>query len=394
MEINNIPLNLIQTAKKAVGDDIIDKQEYTKIINTALADGVIDENEKIFIANLDNKDLIKQLYSKDFNAPDFNVNQFSFNVNPTDKSLTIGTVIGETGEKNGNSGGQTIDIKTSEEGNNNLENITLSKMDSEKFSNMSFEQKQDWYNSKLSPILPDLINSAKKNNIPVELLSTVITNELADIGNVDLVQESYLSKGSLGIAQIQVQTAIDHKLIDVSEDEINNYIKDNSVIKNATKEEAVKEITANKLKNPSLAVEASAREIKIILNKALASPNSKWAQNFLKLPVTKEINNMDDLMNNVKGANNREKLLNLSKLVTSIYNSPDILIAENPGHETYDQYSKEKQPYKNAKLHGSNAYLIMTDILNMSNQLGLPKTPEAVQKEIKVEQKPIEIHWR
>src|SRR5574341_1015377 len=87
-------------------------------------------------------------------------------------------------------------------------------------------ERLNWYENKLSPCRQELKESADRNNIPMELLNTIILNELSDINLLDIGQEWIgVGKGSVGIAQIQIDTAIFHKLVDVTEKDIQKYQK-------------------------------------------------------------------------------------------------------------------------------------------------------------------------
>ena len=85
----------------------------------------------------------------------------------------------------------------------------VTKMSYKDFELMTEEERKSWYETKLSPYEAELNDAALRHNIPSQLIATVILNELADIRFEDVLQESLpISKGSVGIAQIQIATAI------------------------------------------------------------------------------------------------------------------------------------------------------------------------------------------
>lgn len=96
MEINNLSFGLIDTAKKAVADKVIDSKEYAEIGSSAMVDGEVNENEKLFIANLDNTDMVNQLLKVDTKSANFDANKFSFNIESKDSTLRINSKIGDT----------------------------------------------------------------------------------------------------------------------------------------------------------------------------------------------------------------------------------------------------------------------------------------------------------
>ena len=82
------------------------------------------------------------------------------------------------------------------------------------FGRMPYAHRKAWYLSKLGAYENQLRESAKKHRVPEQLIAAVILNELADISTLDIIQENAAGGGgSVGIAQIQVDTAIKNDLV-------------------------------------------------------------------------------------------------------------------------------------------------------------------------------------
>ncbi|MGH7890586.1 MAG: hypothetical protein ACRENF_08560, partial [Thermodesulfobacteriota bacterium] len=102
--------------------------------------------------------------------------------------------------------------------------VKLEIMTPDNLRSFSFNERLKWYENRLSPCKQQMKESSSRHNIPTVLLSTIILNELADINLLDLGQEWIgVEKGSVGIAQIQIDTAIFHRLVEVSDKEIEQY---------------------------------------------------------------------------------------------------------------------------------------------------------------------------
>jgi RHS repeat-associated protein len=254
-------------------------------------------------------------------------------------------------------------------------------MSPEQLQDMPDAKRKQWYKSQLLQYSDVIDSSAKLHGLPSQLLATVILNELADISCKDVIQEYVdVHEGSVGIAQIQIQTAIDFGLVDVSETEISDFIRKHT-ISNTDREgytfevaparvDAIKHLVGEKLKTPEIAIEAAARRIEQLLRLALGSPN-KFANEFLLAfpSFTADIySQVDDGGYNSQKAKERR----LASLIASAYNSPDILIALNPG----DPFDIETPgPYANARIHGVNARGISDDLFEFDLFHSSEKTP-------------------
>lgn len=133
------------------------------------------------------------------------------------------------------------------------------------------EARRQWYLRKLGRYDKQLNESAAANRIPVRLLATVIFNELLDIKPKDVIQQQIilnLSSGSLGIAQIEVSTALKHKLF-------RGYMTTPSA-----------NTAAMLLGVPQYCIEACAREIRYLLDLMEADPKLAWPATFSFVPPT------------------------------------------------------------------------------------------------------------
>ena len=207
----------------------------------------------------------------------------------------------------------------------------LETMSVERFVNMpSPADRKNWIVSKLGPYERQLYESAGKHQIPVQLLAVVLVNELADINWADVLQEKMASGGSVGIAQIQVDTALRDKLI--PEDDALSFAR-------ACGMERV--FTAGRLKIPQFAIEAAAKEIRIQLDKAKSTTDSAWVKQFkfdgAKAGIDQKI------YSGFSEGSPADKEAKLAEMIVAAYNSPDILIAKHP------------ERYSNGPIHGSNA---------------------------------------
>lgn len=240
------------------------------------------------------------------------------------------------------------------------------------------DERREWYVNKLSAYEDVLEAASKRHNIPMQLLATVILNELADIDMKDIAQEYVpISKGSVGIAQIQIDTAIDFGLVDVSEAEIeaagfNSSTEGEAVV--ADRKLAVRVITREKLKDPEIAIEAMARRVEQLLMTALTKPND-FAKEFL-LPSQLPIVDIYDAVDAGGSTAQIDKERRLANLITAAYNSPDILVAVKPGNP-FD--IDTPGPYYNGRTHGVNSRSISNDLYNFDLFHGDEKSKAAGQ---------------
>ncbi|MGH7799045.1 MAG: hypothetical protein ACREOW_00250 [Thermodesulfobacteriota bacterium] len=231
----------------------------------------------------------------------------------------------------------------------------------------SFSERLNWYENKLSPCSQELKESADRNNIPMGLLSTIILNELADINLLDLGQEWIgVGKGSVGIAQIQIDTAIFHKLVDVTEEDIQKYQNSNEAVqkfggKKPPRNETIRIITGEKLTEPGIAIEAAAREIRKIIENIKACSLSPWTNNFITGEIILSKEDSYQIYDFIKGNSQKEKSINLARMVAAPYNSTGIECVENPGNPFSPN---DGGPFSNPRKRSELAAFIAEDLFN------------------------------
>jgi hypothetical protein len=221
---------------------------------------------------------------------------------------------------------------------------------------MNVSERTAWYVKKLGPYQAQLYESAMKHNVPMQLLAVVILNELGDIGAIDLLQSGWPppTEGSLGIAQIQVSTAMKHRLVDVGDAEAlqayeRSYLKSSSDDEAAKLKKGRRFRAAEQLQVPQVAIEAAAREIEILLGKMGENLDKPWQKlNGFKTPGPQGDATYQYFS---EGVAQRAREGVLAYLVAAAYNSPNIVITETGVVTIEDLEGK----FPNAVNHGSNA---------------------------------------
>ena len=245
--------------------------------------------------------------------------------------------------------------------------VKLEIMTPDTLRSKTFSERLNWYENKLSPCSQVLKESADRNNIPMELLNTIILNELADINLLDLGQEWIgVGKGSVGIAQIQIDTAIFHKLVDVTEEDIQKYQNSNEAVqkfggKKSPRNETIRIITGEKLSEPGIAIEAAAREIRKIIENIKACSLSPWTNNFLNGEIILTNGDPSQIYDFIKGNSQKEKSINLARMVAAPYNSTGIECVENPGNPFSPN---DGGPFSNPRKRSEFAGFIAEDLFN------------------------------
>lgn len=211
--------------------------------------------------------------------------------------------------------------------------------DIEMMSVKSFEGMPDgaarkaWLLKKVGRYQRQFYESALAQRIPVQLLAAVVINELLDINLIDVVQERMASGGSVGMAQIQVDTAIKDSLI--PEDAALRF----------SRALGMERVTiAGRLKVAQFAIDAAAREIRILLEQIKANPGSAWVKQFEFNAAKAGIG--QQIYDGFARGTQRQKEAQLANMVTAAYNSPDIIVA------------KEPTKYDNATRHGQNGGIV------------------------------------
>jgi hypothetical protein len=219
---------------------------------------------------------------------------------------------------------------------------------------MSAGARADWYVRKLGPYQAQLYASAQRHHLPVQLLAVVILNELSDINIVDVAQSGEdASWGSLGIAQIQVTTAMEENLVDVTpaEEEAayheglrrTGHDHDPQGPLNEYQRRVGRRLrVARQLQVPQVAIEAAAREVEILLNRMARNPDKPWQRQF-RFSARGAVGDAvySDIGPPGSSAEAREGML--AMLVCGAYNSPNVI-------DTGDVSG-----FRNATVHGTNA---------------------------------------
>lgn len=181
------------------------------------------------------------------------------------------------------------------------------RMDPDTLDSMPPAEFEAWARRSIGSYETTLLQVAQRHKLPPRLLATIILNELGDYGIADQGQEYFFSRGSVGIAQITIPTAIENKLVDLSEDEIRarmrqfaagsdalvNSLDGGFAPPNPTswsdpedfRQEAIDHLVWEKLNQPKIAIEAAARQIVWLISRANANLDKSWPTKFLKGPI-------------------------------------------------------------------------------------------------------------
>lgn len=249
-----------------------------------------------------------------------------------------------------------------------LKKQALSRMDVLTLASMPPDQRKAFYVDKLGPFENQLRESAGVHFIPVQLLALVILNELADISLADLLQSDMaVTSGSLGIAQIQIDTAMKDNLFpDLTKQEgeaaYNEFIsslpspKSRLAARLMRTEDKEKRLAINRrLQIPQHAIDAAGREIRMLLNQMMANTGAAWQTKFgfthkgVAVPLGAQA-----IYDDIAGGSQRDKELNLAHMVTGAYNSPKVITAANP----------DMANFPNANIHGTNSERIAADLFD------------------------------
>ena len=121
-------------------------------------------------------------------------------------------------------------------------------------------------------------------------------------------------------------------------------------------------LVRQRLTIPVFAVEAAAREIRIILDKMIKNAANPWQVRFsFRLTSFSQLSTPNDIYNYIDGSNPREKEMNLAEMVVAAYNSPDIVVAQKPS--SIDRNDKAFI-YRNATIHGANSRSIAAHLFD------------------------------
>lgn len=250
---------------------------------------------------------------------------------------------------------------------------TLEEMDVSTLFNMPLADRLDWYQAKLNPYRSQVYNSATCHKIPPELLATTILNELGDINWQDTWQQTLGLNGSLGIAQIQVDTALAHGLLDFEPDDAMISQRAMTRCRSASLSGTQcigdpdrfastirRNLVYHRLTIPEFAVEAAARRIAQILDQMTQHLTNPWQKNFnFTLSKIDSLSHPKQIYDFIDGRSQSDKEANLAEMVVAAYNSPEIVIAQQ---QASIDSSSVGFIYANGTIHGSNASFIAREL--------------------------------
>jgi hypothetical protein len=87
--------------------------------------------------------------------------------------------------------------------------------------------------------------------------------------------------------------------------------------------------------------------------------NSSWEKNFLTREIKLASLDPDQIYNSIRGGTQREKSVNLARMVAAPYNSTGIECVENPGNPFSPN---DGGPFSNPRRRGESAALIAEDV--------------------------------
>jgi hypothetical protein len=197
-----------------------------------------------------------------------------------------------------------------------------------------------------------IYESAAENDIPPQLLATVVLNELADIGWEDLMQEIWWPKSnySFGIAQLTINTAMKYNLIPGQLD-----------CRPGTPQTGKpnRAIVINRMTIPQYSINGAAKLVHIILEGMCQNTDKPWVkQNGFTLTDPAKIN-ANSIYNYLAYAGaQRDREITLARIVVAAYNNDDIIIAQNPSSVDASDVEKNPPLYVDAIKHSNNAMWI------------------------------------
>lgn len=211
-----------------------------------------------------------------------------------------------------------------------------------------------WYVERLSTLQMQLFESAATHRLPMQLLAAVILNELADINKLDVWQSGPGTfGGSLGLAQIQVNTALRDRLVDLPAGAHREGLARAGMHIHGSPDAAGYVAMGERLRIgqllqvPQVAIEAAAREIEMLLTRMGSNLTRPWqvSHNF-----TASGPQGDAIYAHVGSGSQQSREGTLADAVCGAYNSPDVITTSDTSR------------YTNATIHGSNANDLAQDL--------------------------------
>jgi hypothetical protein len=202
---------------------------------------------------------------------------------------------------------------------------------------------------------------------------------MADIKLPDVWQEKLgAMKGSLGPAQMQVLTAIEFGHVDVPREVLGRNDEANRFQPGPTapfdgysppppKDLLLRSYVAERLKIMQVGIEAAAREIARLLTLMAKHKTKSWQQQHAfnaPAPAMAPHPEVYFQKSSIRGTTDIERFEQLCDSIIAAYNSPDIIIAMNPGKSVLVGGASASPPYLDARQHGFNGATIGWDILH------------------------------
>jgi hypothetical protein len=206
---------------------------------------------------------------------------------------------------------------------------------------LSDEQRADWAVTQLGAQQGQLRASAVAHHVPMQLLATVILNELTDIHWTDQLDETWFGRavrrgqGSLGIAQIEGPTAAQDHLVDLPSAPRRSRFDPLG----AAHEYAQLVALEHRLTIPQFAIEAAAREVALLLRHMGEHLDRPWQAAFQPPWSWPQADVYSQLRMGSPSSRERQ----LARIVCAAYNSPGIIITHDLAR------------YVGAITHGDNA---------------------------------------
>jgi hypothetical protein len=258
-------------------------------------------------------------------------------------------------------------------------------VDEDSFDYLSMDQKTSWSNKMLGAWRNHIAASARRNQLPPRLVASCILGELLAFDPVDQAQEYLFSRGSVGPAQINVGTAIKNNLL-------KGYITNQMIADEAlflstngqnpygpqqTQELANWTIHYRLLKNTEIAIEASARYLSLLVERANQNLNHTWPSRILRGPISRNdpyanvIPEQQYEFDSPKSEGvRRERALSL--LLCSAYNTETILYNDFRLNTTWTQPDNRQAPFYNARTQGVNAVVFSIPLIHAGWFAGYP----------------------
>lgn len=268
--------------------------------------------------------------------------------------------------------------------------LAWDRMSAATFDALSEAEIVQWSLQQINPYSAALQRSADRHQVPPRLLAACILNELADYGWEDQLQELFFHTGSIGMAQMRVDRAIEFGRVDVDPREVDACVEkslaserpaeigalpgpsdaastpsERNASPRGTPLEVARQgcrqyLTWQRLNEPEHAIEAAAREIDWILKAMNRFAERPWQRYFFTGPIDRtkpyvSVRPWPGADHSGRAGGEAEQAAreeSLAVAVCSAYNAPSIITSHSvptPGGENGDA------PFQNARGHGRRA---------------------------------------